>query len=266
MSNDMKLEVISKVPTAKTHVSPLLFIHGAWHGAWCWENFMPYFAEHGYEVHALSLRGHGNSEGRDGIRWYSAAKDYVADVEKVVQGLGQTPILIGHSMGGYVTQKYLETHNTPAGVLLASIPVSGIFMMLMRFMRRRPWATLKTLFLMNPWYLVNSPELVKEGFFSDDFPDGEIARLFPYVQPESFKTALETTLFRLPHPRRVKTPLLVLAAENDRVFAIPEERATARAYGTEAVVFPNMAHDMMLEQGWQSVADKVLEWFASRGL
>jgi pimeloyl-ACP methyl ester carboxylesterase len=262
----MKLELISKLPTDRKHSTPLLFIHGAWHGAWCWENFLSYFSERGYEVHALSFRGHGNSEGRDGIRWYSVANDYVEDVEKVVKGLGQTPVVIGHSMGGYVTQKYLETHSAPAGVLLASIPVSGIFVMLMRFMRRHPWAALKTLFLMNPWYLVNSPELVKEGFFSDNFPDSEIARLFPYIQPESFRAALETTLFRLPRPRRVKTPLLVLAAENDRIFSVAEERATARAYGTEAIIFPNMAHDMMLEKGWQSVADKILEWLEPRRL
>ena len=46
----MELEIISKRPRAKTHPTPLLFVHGAWHGAWCWENFLSYFAEHGYEV------------------------------------------------------------------------------------------------------------------------------------------------------------------------------------------------------------------------
>jgi alpha-beta hydrolase superfamily lysophospholipase len=169
-------------------------------------------------------------------------------------------------MGGYVAQKYLETHSAPAGILLTSIPTTGILGMLLRFMRRRPWETLKTLFLMNPWYLVNSPELVKEGFFSDDFPDGEIARLFPFVQPESFRAAFETAFMNLPRPKKVKTPLLVLAAENDRVFSVAEERITARAYHTEAVFFQNMAHDMMLEKDWKKVADKIIEWLAARGL
>jgi pimeloyl-ACP methyl ester carboxylesterase len=262
----MKLEVVSKLPSHRKHAIPLLLVHGAWHGAWCWENFIPYFADHGYEVHALSLRGHGNSEGRDGIRWYSAAREYVEDVEKVADSLGEAPVLIGHSMGGYITQKYLEKRDAPAGVLLASIPVSGILPMLVRLMRRHPWTTTKSLFLMDPWHLVNSPELVREGFFSDDFPDSELERLFPLVQPESFKLALETSFLRLPRPRRVKTPLLVLAAENDRVFSVAEERATARAYGTEAIVFPNMAHDMMLEKGWKDVADRILEWLGHRGL
>ena len=262
----MKLEVITKNPTRKTHATPLLFIHGAWHGAWCWENFLPYFAEHGYEAHALSLRGHGQSEGREGIRWYSAPRDYIADVAQVADGLSQHPVLIGHSMGGYITQRYLETRSAPAGVLLASLPTAGILGMLLRFMGRRPWATLKTLFLMNPWYLVNSPELVKEGFFSADFPDREIARLFPLIQPESFRVALETSLFSLPKPHKVRTPLLVLAAEKDRVFSMAEARATARAYHTEAIFFRNMAHDMMLEKEWKQVADRILQWLATRDL
>ena len=262
----MKLEVITKLPKRKKHVTPLLFVHGAWHGAWCWEKFLPYFAEHGYEVHALSLRGHGNSEGRDGLRWHSAVNGYVSDAEQVVNELGKTPVIIGHSMGGYVTQKYLETHDAPAGVLLASIPASGIFMMMMRFLRQHPWSTLKALLLMNPWYMVNKPELVKDAFFSDDFPDSELERLFPYIQSESFRMAMEATFFSLPRPHKVKTPLLVLAAENDRVFTLAEERATAKAYGTKAVVFPNMAHDMMLEKDWHLVADKILEWLKTREL
>ncbi len=41
---------------------PLLFIHGAWHGAWCWdEHFLDFFANNGFHAVALSLRGHGNS-------------------------------------------------------------------------------------------------------------------------------------------------------------------------------------------------------------
>ena len=261
----MNLEVISRKPEQPAHPNPLLFIHGAWHGAWCWENFLPYFAGQGYEVHALSVRGHGNSAGREKIRWFSP-REYVADVAQVVNSLGQPPILIGHSMGGYLVQKYLETNNVPAGVLLASIPVSGIFGMLLRFMKRRPWATIKTLVLMNPWYLVNSPELTKEGFFSDNFPDDEIRRMFPNIQPESFRFAIETTWLSLPKPGKVRTPLLVLAAEKDRVFSMAEQRATARAYHTEVHVFSDVAHDMMLEQGWQPVADKIIQWLKGRGL
>ena len=46
-----------------TQRSPIFFVHEAWHAAWCWENFLPYFANRGYAAYAVSLRGHGTSEG-----------------------------------------------------------------------------------------------------------------------------------------------------------------------------------------------------------
>lgn len=261
----MKLEIITERPKQRKHTTPLLFIHGAWHGAWCWENFLPYFAGHGYEAHALSLRGHGASEGREGIRWYSAAKDYVEDVKEIADGLQVPPILVGHSMGGYVVQKYLEAHIAPAGVLLASIPISGTYGLLWRTIQHQPGIVLKTFVGRHAGKFINSPDMLKETCFSSDFSDEEIARLFPYIQPESIKVSIDTML-NLPKPKKVGTPLLVLGAANDRVFSVAEVHATARAYSTQAHIFPNMAHDMMLEKDWQKVADKILEWLSTRGL
>ena len=105
-----------------------------------------------------------------------------------------------------------------------------------------------------------------DAFFSPHVSGEEIARHFARVQPESFRMELETMLFNLPRPGKVKTPLLVLAAANDRVFTVAEEQATARAYGTEAEIFPDMAHDMMLEPKWLQVADRILSWLQERGL
>jgi pimeloyl-ACP methyl ester carboxylesterase len=261
----MKLEVISKQPSGKTHRTPLLFVHGAWHGAWSWENFLPYFAEQGYEVHAVSLRGHGNSEGKEGIRWYSA-HDYVSDLKQVANSLNTHPVLIGHSMGGYVVQKYLESHNAPAGVLLTSAPTMGIIGFLLRWLRRHPTSTLKALVLLNTWYFVSTPALAKDAFFSDDFPNEQFREYYAHIQNESFRMALEMAVLRLPRPGRVRTPLLVLGGGSDRIFTVSEHRKTAQAYKTEAIIYPNMAHDMMLERGWENAADQILSWLKSRNL
>ena len=64
----MRLEIIARAPAAEPRPTPLLFVHGAWHGAWCWdEHFLGYCARRGYAAVALSLRGHGGSGGRG--RW-----------------------------------------------------------------------------------------------------------------------------------------------------------------------------------------------------
>ncbi len=259
----MQLEIISEYPRAKTHPTPILCVHGAWHGAWCWENFLPYFAEHGYESHALSLRGHGSSEGRNGIRWYGTA-NYVADLRQVASSLRTSPILIGHSMGGYVVQRHLESHSAPAAILLASVPTVGIIGMFLRWFKRHPGSILKTFVLFNPWHMVSTPALAKDAFFSDDYPDEKFLKYYACIQPES--TIMALCLLRLPRPGKVRTPLLVIGAAKDRIFTAAEQQKTARAYNTEAILYPQVAHDIMLEPGWESVADRILNWLNTRNL
>ncbi|MGM0715392.1 alpha/beta hydrolase [Brevibacillus parabrevis] len=118
-------DLVTFSPSTKSRSNPILFIHGAFHGAWCWEEyFLPYFAAHGYEVHALNWRGHGKSSDKERLRG-NRITDYVEDVSHVASSLKQPPILVGHSMGGFVMQKYLENHSAAAGVLLASAPPGG---------------------------------------------------------------------------------------------------------------------------------------------
>ena len=41
-----RLEIIVRQPEGRQQPHPLLFVHGAYSGAWCWdEYFLPYFAK-----------------------------------------------------------------------------------------------------------------------------------------------------------------------------------------------------------------------------
>jgi pimeloyl-ACP methyl ester carboxylesterase len=262
----MQLEIITSKPERDKKPTPLLFVHGMCHSASCWENFLPYFARHGYESHAVSLRGHCESYGSGKVKWSSASRDYVADLERAVGTLDTPPVLIGHSMGGYVVQKYLETHDSPAAVLLASIPVNGSGWFALRYIRRHPVQALKYMLLFDPGQLLATPQLLKELVFSPSIPDSDIAKYFEKLQPESYLMTLETLFVSLPKPRKVKTPVCVIAAENDAMFSTGEEQATALAYNTVADIVPGMAHGMMLEPEWQSVADRIISWLNEKGL
>jgi pimeloyl-ACP methyl ester carboxylesterase len=265
----MHLEFLSRVPQisgdTSPHTTPLLFVHGAWHGSWCWtEHFLPYFAEHGYASYAFDLRGHGKSAGVKQLRWTSMSS-YVADVEQVIRQLEQPPVLIGHSMGGMVVQKYLEKHTLPAAVLLASVPPSGVLRTTLRIAARHPLEFARANATMKLYPLVGTPQLTREAFFAEDMPDEQVQTYFAQIQNESYRAFLDMLAFNLPRPKRVKTPVLVLGGEKDTIFNRKEVEATARAYHTQATMFP-MAHDMMLEAGWQDVADHILRWLNEQKL
>lgn len=256
----MHIELISKYPKETIQKAPLLFVHGAWHGAWCWdEYFLDYFTKHGFEAHALSLRGHGKSDGRERLRW-TRISEYVQDVETAVNQLSQPPILIGHSMGGFIVQKYLETHTTPGSILLASVPPQGTLGITLRIAKRHPFRFAKVNLTMSLYPLIDTPKLTAESFFSPTMSDQKVAGYFDRMQDEAYLGYLDMLVFDLPKPKRIKNRMLVLGAANDKIVTVKEVEKTAQAYNAESHISPNMAHDMMLEAGWQAVADRMIRW------
>jgi hypothetical protein len=120
-----RLEIVARLPARPRRAPPILFVHGAWHGAWCWEDhFLGYFAARGFAGYALNLRGRGASRGARDVR-FCRVRDFVEDVAEAVEQIGALPILVGHSLGGFVVQKYLERHEAELGVLMASVPPNG---------------------------------------------------------------------------------------------------------------------------------------------
>jgi len=258
----MNLEIISREPVKQKWSTPLLFIHGSCHAAWCWkEYFLPYFAENGFSAHALSLRGHGASDGAEKLKWVSVS-DYLDDIFQAISTLPETPVLIGHSLGGLLVQKYLEKHAAPAGILLASSPSEGMLISGMKVLFKDPWLFTRVTFKQDYSLLYNTPERARKFLFSADADDEKVAEYSGRFGKEAYRAATEM-IYNLPKPGKIKTPLLVLGAENDAIVAPSKVEKTARAYNADCKIFPDMAHDMMLERGWQKVADFMIDWLAA---
>lgn len=262
----MQLEVISLKADSKTHPTPILFVHGLWTGAWCWsEHFMGYFAARGYDCFAVALRGHGKSEGRERLRW-TRLSEYVQDVAQTISQLPSAPILIGHSNGGAVVQKYLEGNSTPGAVLMGSVPPMRIFKTTLRTALGFPLPFLKSNLTMSLYPLVATPARAHRIFFSPRTPAELSAKYHPRLTDESFLGFLDILLFSPPNASKVKTPMLVLGGQDDWLFPPDQVEATGRAYKTEPILFQNMGHGMMLEPGWEEVADSIMLWLGKRGL
>lgn len=259
------LEVLSYPADKPVTDTPLLFIHGAYAGAWCWEeHFLPYFSAQGYHCHAVSVRGHGRSEGGERLHGFSL-NDYVQDVTRTMDSLPKTPVLIGHSMGGMIIQKLLERMSLPAAVLMASVPPYGLGQSSINLLLGDPLLVnqLSMMQWMGP--AMADVRIAKRAILSDDFPDERLLSFANYFQPESLRAIWDMHLGNLPRLWRIHpTPLLVLGAENDALFRPAEVRRTADTYGEEAEIFPNMAHAMMLERGWEQVAARIADWLGGQ--
>ena len=110
--------------------------------------------------------------------------------------------------------------------------------------------------------MVADVERVARLFFTSATTRAEVDRLLPALGDESFRVFLELLTPTL-DPSRVEVPLAVLGASADAIFTARETEATARAYGTETIMFAGMGHDMMLDPAWPDVADRLIDWCAA---
>lgn len=251
------LEHLTAHPVAQRYRSPLLLLHGAWHGAWCWEPAMTDLAERGFDVHAMSLRGHGGSPVPPG-HWRSTVLDYAREVRHILATLGDQPIVVGHSAGGYVVQLLITGVVGPAApvagaVLLCSSPLNIGAYFIDRGLRRAPMVNL-------PALLRREPATVRQALFRPDLPDAELERHRVRMVAEPPLVALSSMLLR-PRPAACRVPVLVIAAERDAIFDVAAQRETAAAYRARLVVVPGAAHDLMLDPAWP-VAAEAIERFA----
>jgi pimeloyl-ACP methyl ester carboxylesterase len=238
----------------------ILLVHGSWHGPWCWDGFAGRLTERGHEVRAVQLRGHDQRRGRI---WHRV-RDYVEDVERAAAGFAEPPVLVGQSMGGLVVQRCLERRPAPGAVLMASAPPGGTSAAVARLAMRHPAAMSKVNLLWSLRPFIASSALVRELFFTPETPREVVDDCMARLQDESYPAFVDM-LLALGRRRRARAPVLVLGAEADGVFTVSEVRRTARAYGTEAEIFSGIGHDMMLDTGWEQVADRVDDWVRTLG-
>jgi pimeloyl-ACP methyl ester carboxylesterase len=253
-----RLEVLRRNGDAAGQNPPLLFVHGAWHGAWCWDcGFLERISKQGFDVFAMSLRGHGNSAGHEHLRM-TRVRDFVDDIEQVADSLPAAPVIVGHSMGGFLTQKLMERRRLAGAVLLASMPPSGVVSFVGKLIRTDPVGALQANLTLKLKPVVSTPDRVKRLFFSEIVSDEDVDLYASQLGNEAFFAYLDMLFGDLCTPA-AGTPVLVLGAANDAIFPVDTQKSIAAAYGTQAVIFP-MAHDMMLEPGWEHVADTIAEW------
>ncbi|CAN5697384.1 alpha/beta hydrolase [soil metagenome] len=260
--------MIDRGTTSSAHPTPLLFVHGAFHGAWCWsENFLDYFAERGYRALALNLRGHDPDLDKARPAPECGVADYVTDVHDAARSLPTPPVVIGHSMGGFVVQKYLAAYPAPAAVLLASAPPYGLRRAVLRVARRNARHSGRPAALRRPLLFFGNPAVARATFYSPGTPEELVGRYTDLLCDESTRVLDRDLLYaELAEPVKVTAPVLVLGAADDGFFSQHEVSATARAYRTHAEFFPGMGHNLMLEPGWPAVADRIDSWLNSRSL
>jgi pimeloyl-ACP methyl ester carboxylesterase len=298
LSTGVSMQVLSSLPTKpQGDMPPLLFLHGSFHGAWCWaEEFFPYFTNLGYPVVALSWRGTGGTFAGEGVKKVKI-EEHVADLEAFLEeplesivGLASArrPVLIAHSFGSLAIMKDLEIHpercSQLSGVaILCGVPPSGNGKLTMRYLRRS---------LVDSWKITagfamkrctENMDLCRELFFGGkcyELPDGtvedygisdsDMVRYQSYFARDSTATIDLIGLAKcLPSATAVDgvapfanslPSVLVLGAFGDFIVDEMGVDETAGYFGIFEPVMVDSPHDVMLGAKWKNTADALATW------
>jgi pimeloyl-ACP methyl ester carboxylesterase len=257
------LEVRSRLPARATRKPPLIFVHGGYGDAWCWEPyFLPWFAAKGWPAHALSLRGHGTSSGASTL-FIAGLDDYVADVEHVAGELNAAPVLIGHSMGAAICERMMATRPIRGAALLAPVPPSGLLSVAARLATSNPDYASHFVGLDSMRLSDDILKALRPFYFSDRVDPAILREAMLHLKGESPRVLFDLALRLHWAPQRAPSPVFVMGARGDRISIPDDVEATARHHHVTATIVPGSGHMLMLEPEWEVAARALLAWLAT---
>lgn len=233
---------------------PLLYLHGAFVTHESFNDLQLELARLGWGGVSFSRRGRlgAGPENAKGL----TVEDYVADTVNVIKALPELPILVGHSLGGLVAQKIMEMGLCRAAILLAPAPAG--------MLTAQPVAL--------PSYLPMLPGILGGSSFLP--PKGTCSRIVLNAVPPEYHAAIHGSLVHESgrvyrqmmigavkvDAGKIRCPVLVMAAAQDRIISVALARSTAEKYGAEWKLYENHAHLFFAEPGWQQVAADMAGW------
>jgi pimeloyl-ACP methyl ester carboxylesterase len=245
----------------------VIFVHGAFCGAWAFERFSAPFAARGLATLTPDLRGHQAGAGASATVGVSMA-DYAADLTALIAREQSPPILIGHSLGGLAAQ--MAAARAPVRALVLLAPSS-------------PWGvaggtveeaiSAVSLYTLGPfWAQAVEPDFASANAYSfDRMPEAERRAAFSRMVPESGRALWETLNWWLDplmttSVAAIPAPVLAIAGERDRVHPPATVAQIAERYGGITEVMRGMSHWLIGEPGWESVAEAALAWLSAERL
>ncbi len=246
----------------------IIFIHGMFMNPKCWEEWIPYFENKGYEciVPAWPFHEGNPADLRKNIPaglGKLTLDEVVNKISDIINAMNEPPILIGHSMGGLVVQLLISKGKGKMGICIDSAAPNGMLTF--------KWSFFKSnLPAINPLKgsapALMTPEHFHYTFCNTMTMNETRTALDKYVVPESRNVPRSSTKAAGKiDMKKAHAPLLFIAGEKDNIIPESLNRKNFNAYSDtlskkEFKVFEGRTHFICGQKNWQEVAEYCAEW------
>ncbi|MFL6011322.1 MAG: alpha/beta hydrolase [Gaiellaceae bacterium] len=246
----------------------IVLIHGMWLTPRGWDNWVDHYRDRGYNAIAPAWPGVKDpQETRDDP---SALKglgltQIVDHYDAIVRGLDRPPIIIGHSFGGLATQVLLDRGLGAAGVAICTGPPKGILLL--------PPSTLRAGLpgLKNPFnrngLATLSPAQFRWRFTNTLSQDASDPIYREHYIPGSNRAFFDSlgSAAKIDFGNPKRAPLLLAAGGEDHISPPVLNKKVLKLHtkspaATELKEYSGRPHFMAGLDGWEEIADDVLNW------
>jgi len=211
----------------------VLFVHGAYHGAWCFGGWLHALAGKGVGVAAVDLPGHGGlPQPADYAR--CGISDYARCVEEAAARLDGPVVALGHSLGALVLTKAAEKVDFAALCLVAPSPAGNM----------PGVASVPPV----PADVAKQPPALAD--YRAVYLAGSDAaeKWHPRLVAESPRALNERYGLKISVQPRIRRGIVIEAGREDAARHPPgQDRALAAFYGYRYILLPDASHCMMLQ-------------------
>lgn len=250
----------------------VVFVTGAFVTHLGWEPWKQYFQEKGFTTYNPSWPGkEGNPQqqrakhplGNKTLTDLTLAQ-LVDHYANFIKKLPEKPIIIGHSLGGLVTQILINRGLGAAGIAIHSVPPQGVIPYEFSFLKAG-WKSLGFLTSMKKTYLMSFKDWQYAFVNGMSLADQQKAYEENTI-PESKRvargglTSAAHVDFKKPH-----VPLLMLSGSKDNIIPASMNLRNFKAYKTPGSVtdykmFDGINHFVVGLPTWHLQADYILQW------
>ena len=253
----------------------IVLIHGFWVTPRSWEQWVERYEQAGHRVIAPAYPGFDvevEALNADPSPIEAVTVPQIIErLESIVRELDRPPILIGHSAGGAFMQILLDHGFGAAGVALNSAPTEGV--------RATPLSQVRSTFpvLKNPANRHRAVGFTHEQWryaFTNTFTEEESQRLYErYAIPAAGGILFNSVLANFePGPQDTwvdyknddRAPLLFVSGSEDHIMPPKVQRSNAKHYKSKTITeikeYQGYAHLLPAQEGWEAIADYVLDW------
>lgn len=249
----------------------VVFVTGAFVTHHGWDHWKTYFEDRGFETLApawpykeLPAAVLRDRQPYDTDLAELSLAELIDHYAAIVQSLPEKPIVVGHSLGGLITQIIVNRGLAAAGVAIHSVPPLGVFPYEFSFLRAG-WKALGLFTPMKETYLMSFKDW--QYAFVNGMPLEEQQKAYiENVIPESKRvargglTSAAKVNWDKPH-----VPLLLTSGDKDTIIPAHLNLRNFRRYPkdgsvTEYKEFPGRNHFVLGQSTWTEDADYIIEW------